>query len=288
MKVIAIASTKGGVGKSTIALAFCDELSAGHGKTVLGIDFDAQCSLAKFFFPITKDQLHRGPDWWTIAGEAESDPRSWAALDAQVRRDVSTIRPDPKRRSRLDILPAISAFRPVDEQYDSRRFEGVDLGRLTATLRKRWQDLGYDYVVLDTPGNESAYQIAALEMADAVIIPTIPDKTSDQELAVFVDGISKEHGPGFWRRRITRIVISKIQLGRTDHIEEAMAIRRRWVAARSPFGEAMVVAERQIPQREAFGRNLHGGPHKNLADKYRDTGYPFIAKLIREVTQALG
>ena len=56
-KAVAIMNTKGGVGKSTVAIALAETLAAMHGKTGLIIDADAQASVSAML--MSAPNLHK-------------------------------------------------------------------------------------------------------------------------------------------------------------------------------------------------------------------------------------
>ncbi|RZS80348.1 cellulose biosynthesis protein BcsQ [Pigmentiphaga kullae] len=153
MKIIAVVSAKGGVGKTTAAANLCAALRQG-GRNVLAIDLDPQNAL----------HLHFGDDPQRITGTSR------ATLARQDWRDIRF-----SSSSGVVVLP----YGAVNED-DRRAFEHhleVHADWLTRNL----QSLGLgteDVVVLDTPPGPSIYMRTALSAAQLSVIVTLPDAAS--------------------------------------------------------------------------------------------------------------
>lgn len=155
-QTFALVSSKGGVGKSTIAINFASAL-ASMGQQVLCIDLDSQQSLTKFF------NYPKLPD----AG----------LLEFLIHQDTSAITPTH--------IPGVSTVVNNDDgeklnEWMSEIFSG------SFQLKKRLTSLrnAYDAIIIDTQGKDGRGQLQemALIAADTVIVPTTPDIMSSQEL----------------------------------------------------------------------------------------------------------
>jgi chromosome partitioning protein len=141
---LAVCSSKGGVGKTTMAVNLATVLA--RGGRVLAVDADPQDSLGRALGVVAK-----GPDD-SLAGLLE-DPTIEAR--SVVRRDVAP---------GLDLIPAHPALDPVSLQLAAT-------GGLTTSVRRALRPLlaDYDHVVLDTRGDLGGLTLAALAAADSVL-----------------------------------------------------------------------------------------------------------------------
>jgi len=141
---LAVCSSKGGVGKSTVAANLAAALAA-RGR-VLAVDTDPQDSLGRAFGVIAKghdDSLARCLEDPTVS-----------ARDV-IRHDVAP---------GLDILPSHPSLEAVALQLSTS-------GGLITSVRRILRPLmaDYDHVVLDTRGDLGGLTLAALCAADAVL-----------------------------------------------------------------------------------------------------------------------
>ncbi|WP_168216154.1 cell division ATPase MinD [Halorussus halobius] len=148
--VYAIASGKGGVGKTTTAINL-GAMLADRGNEVVVVDTDlGMANLADFLeFEIGSPALHD-----VLAGEAD--------VDDAVHRAPGDI----------DVLPSapdIEAF----ARSDPKNLDGV-----VATLRET-----YDYVLLDTGAGVSYDVLVPLALADGVLLVATPDVASVRDTA---------------------------------------------------------------------------------------------------------
>ncbi|MPS28539.1 cellulose biosynthesis protein BcsQ [Pigmentiphaga sp.] len=153
MKIIAVVSAKGGVGKTTATANLCAAFKQ-SGRNVLAVDLDPQNAL----------HLHFGGDPQRIAGTSR------ATLTGQDWREISVSSP-----SGIVVMP----YGAVNE-HDRQSFERhLDAHPDWLHRNLRALDLGTeDLVVLDTPPGPSIYMRAALTAARLTVIVTLPDAAS--------------------------------------------------------------------------------------------------------------
>ncbi|GGF16245.1 ParA family protein [Subtercola lobariae] len=147
MKVVAVYSTKGGVGKTTAAVNLAWEASRDF--RVLLWDLDAQ-----------------GASTYLL----DAKPKVKGGIEALVAGKTSTrsvIRSTPNRR--LDVIAADSGYRELDLVFDAAKKSAERITRILAPVAR-----DYDVVVLDCPPGESLVAQNALHAADLVVVPLVP------------------------------------------------------------------------------------------------------------------
>lgn len=144
MKVITVASVKGGVGKTT-TVAMLGHAAAERGIRTLLIDADVQASLTVSFFNDIDAIEERDTAYKLMTGEGDIEP-------IQV-------------KDNLFVLPA--------DPHLSRLSESRDLSVFTC-LKERIGELfvdRYDLIVIDTPGSTSSVLAMSLAAANHVYSP---------------------------------------------------------------------------------------------------------------------
>jgi chromosome partitioning protein len=148
VKVIALSSIKGGVGKTTTAVNLA-HLAASAGSRVLLWDLDPQ-GAATYTLRVGE----------RVAGGGRRLVRKSKEL---ARSAVPTSHP------RLDVVPADFSLRYLDLELSGVHKPGRRLDEMLEHLRDE-----YDYVLLDCPPGISLTIDSALRATDAVLVPIIP------------------------------------------------------------------------------------------------------------------
>ncbi|QEZ43029.1 cellulose biosynthesis protein BcsQ [Cupriavidus oxalaticus] len=187
MKIVAIVSAKGGVGKTTLSATLADTL-AQAGNRVLAIDLDPQNAL----------RLHFGMPVQDVAGHAR------ATLAGE--RWLESIWPG----GRALVMP----FGGLNEA-DRATFE-QHLATHPNWLRTQLDALGLaedDIVVIDTPPGPSPYMRQALSCAHVCLVVTLPDAASYATLPLMDDLIRTycERRPDFLGHAL---VINQVDMAR--------------------------------------------------------------------------
>jgi chromosome partitioning protein len=158
MKIITIANQKGGVSKTTTALALLDGL-AERGFRVLGVDLDGQSNLT-----IAAGADMAGPSaLGIITGELEAQQAIQHAADG------------------VDLIPASRKLTNADALIET----GEELKDALAKVSRK-----YDYCVIDTPPALCKRTLSALIASDTVIIPARADLYSLQGIDELGDTIA--------------------------------------------------------------------------------------------------
>lgn len=191
--VLSFINLKGGVGKTTTAVAVAEILAHEERKHVLLIDLDPQTN-ATVTLILENQWAEMDKDGKTIAQlfEDRLNPHSTPKFDIEnaIIRRVSTINDGI---SRLDLLP--SSIRLIDLQ-DRIPMIGI-LGNFTANpieiLRTAVQPVidRYDYIIIDCPPSLGTVTKNGLRISTGYVIPTIPDIVSTWGIYQIVDNIDR-------------------------------------------------------------------------------------------------
>lgn len=190
MNVLALASVKGGVGKSTIAVHVAAALATQGARTLL-VDLDPQ-SHATAALAVDIDPEHTVAQWlpWN-----HGTPRLHP-LDGY---------------ETLSVLPAHLAL--ADEEYEAIE-KRVSPNDIAEPLRRLAEP--FDWVILDLPPTLAFWSWVGLLAADQVLIPVEPARVSYiglRQLLVRLEAIRVRQNP---RLRVLGAVASRVD-SRTHH-----------------------------------------------------------------------
>jgi cellulose synthase operon protein YhjQ len=174
MKIVAVASAKGGVGKTTVTASLAVALAKG-GRMVLAADLDPQNAL----------RLHLGLDPRNPSGSARATLQGAPWLSSCTAGPPGVV-----------VLPYGELTEDEREAFEQR------LETDPQWLLRHLQQLGLPeevVVLLDTPPGPSIYMRQALAAADLVLIVTLPDVASYAALPLMDKLVLRYAGtrPGF-------------------------------------------------------------------------------------------
>lgn len=225
-EIFAVINQKGGVGKSTTALALAAGLTARGFRTLL-IDLDAQGNL-------------------TYSAGAETDGRT--AFDMLSDMDAGGA---ILTRASYDLIPADSGLATADLVFAATGKE--------YRLREALEPLlpRYDYIVLDTPPALGILTVNALTTATAAIIPAQADIYSLQgigQLYSTLEAIRKYTNPSLSVRGIllTRYNPRSILTRDMSELLEETADRLGTRVFDAKIREAVAVREAQAAREDIF------------------------------------
>ena len=171
MKVIAISNFKGGTGK-TVTCVNLAAILADEGKRVLLIDADPQ---------------HNASDFYGAEADAVTLSHVLTGQAAPTWPDILS----PTGREGLSLLPADMDLLTLDlaSMRDGQGSEAVK--RLWDLMDALAGDDAFDIVLIDCPPSFTAASVAALSVADEVIIPTRTDAFSQAGVGELVEQIRR-------------------------------------------------------------------------------------------------
>lgn len=203
MKTFALLNMKGGVGKTTSAVNLAYLLAVEYGQRVLLVDADAQANATRMLLP--------DADCAGLAGLLSG--RAAYCDEVIVSTDID----------RLDMLPASDALWEPELAVLSDGGRDFIYGALRSLRDGLAEDDAYDVMVIDCPPNFSAACVSAINAANSIIIPVLPDAFSAEGmsgLAAQIDGVRRFH-PDV---RVAGCLIT--QWHRSDVVEDADAYLR--------------------------------------------------------------
>jgi chromosome partitioning protein len=189
--VISIINLKGGVAKTTSAVAIAEMLAQQHRKHVLLIDLDPQTNATLALIP-EEQWTELDQEGKTVAQlfedriKSEQPPKF--KIEQAIVKNVSTIN---NGIARLDLLA--SSIRLIDLQdkipfiamagnYKNNPLEILRVALLPVMER-------YDYIIIDCPPSLGTITKNGLRISTGYIIPTIPDIVSTWGIYQIVDNI---------------------------------------------------------------------------------------------------
>ena len=173
MTVIAIASQKGGTGKTTVTVNLGVALQK-LGRSVLLVDVDPQASLT------------------TYAGCNEQVSGRVSLADALASQAMSDEYASPRaadlvERSPLgvDLVPTGRGLADAEAIMLESGYSETILGQVLAPVRGK-----YDYILLDCPPGVGLLTVNGLAAADSVLVPTQPDYLAVKSLGTMLGAIA--------------------------------------------------------------------------------------------------
>jgi len=290
-RVISVANSKGGVGKTTTTVSLAEALAAEGYKTLV-VDLDSQANASLLIYGENGDErLYDAINNYTsvsdylrenFLGECFAHMKDFVVPEAS---DVTFM----GKSLDLSLCPATPGLRRAereliytltDQGYAMTAIEG----RVGLRLRQDMNDLRkqFDVVICDCPPGISAMTEATLSASDLIIVPTIPDFMSTLGLDLFTGDIVatlKKRGLN------TRPVVLATKFDGSQHQRVVLeAMRGGALEAESEFDIFRTV----IPNRSEFAANpVELGANPTLAQKWPGEALTVINQLYQEVQAKL-
>jgi chromosome partitioning protein len=184
-RFLAVSNRKGGVGKSTIAVMLAHAAASWSGQRVLVMDLDTQCNASLMLI---------GGERWdraTRAGHTISDyfydrfdkvAEDESAYVVNNAGDVARARTAP---GQVSLLPGSQRLEDIQNELLLKHSKkDLDADAVAVQVRGRMKRLmkhfgmDFDLVILDCPPGLSFASLAALDLANHVLVPFRPDFVS--------------------------------------------------------------------------------------------------------------
>ncbi|WP_045824092.1 ParA family protein [Williamsia herbipolensis] len=223
--VIATISLKGGVGKTTVTAGVAEFLAGEFGRSVLLVDLDSQINLTTMFLGDARWLAlnSAGHTLATLFADAV-DGTAEFSLENTRQRGVSTVR----GVGGIDLIPSSLDLIEVTEEVSAMRVRTDDTLAGVSALRDALAPItnDYDIVLIDCPPNMGPITLNGLALADAYIIPTIPDVLSTYgipQVQTYIGRFGDEIG-----RRLVElgVVITKYKANSAVHRDTVTRLRR--------------------------------------------------------------
>jgi chromosome partitioning protein len=288
--ILSFINLKGGVGKTTTAVAVAEFLAHEQRKHVLLIDLDPQTNATVTLISETK-WAEMDKEGRTIA-QLFSDKvnalyqQPVFDIEKAIARHVSTVNDGI---ARLDLLPSSIQLIDIQDRIPMIALSGNFTTNPLEILKSAVQPIldRYDYIIIDCPPSLGTVTKNGLRISTGYIIPTVPDILSTWGIYQIVDNIER------FARDIERnippigVVATKVQANQLHHrIMEDLKQRRF-----GRFGEASALAQPPlfknfIPQAVAVARGADvEADVRTLKGKY-GAAYDSFKGLTQEVIAA--
>ena len=245
--VLAVATQKGGVGKTTTSVSLAAGLARFHGLQVLLIDLDPQMHVARAL----QSQLRPGTG--SLSDVLLDETGSAKVLDVVVRTDVPNLaltQPDP-------------GLKTAEDRLASRIGKEMVL-RDALKVTRTW----YDVILIDCPPNLGTLSLNGLVAADQVLIPCDPSPlalSGVEGLAHTIEQVAGRLNPEI---DVLGILMTRVD-GRTSKLNASVRadIEARWGEAVLPvsIGVNSALAQAQHEGRDIFSF----APDSRGAKQYR-------------------
>lgn len=191
--VLSFINLKGGVGKTTTAVAVAEMLAQDHRKHVLLIDLDPQTNATVTL--ISEEQWAQlDQEGHTIAQlfHDRLNPQSASRFDVEqaIVTRVSTINDGI---ARLDLLPSSIRLIDIQDRIPMIALTGNFTANPLEILRSALQPVvgRYDYIIIDCPPSLGTVTKNGLRISTGYVIPTIPDIVSTWGIYQIVDNVAR-------------------------------------------------------------------------------------------------
>jgi len=184
-RFLAVSNRKGGVGKSTIAVMLANATAAWSGKRVLVADLDTQCNASLMLvggeaWERASRAGHTVADYFYDRFEKVAEDESAYVLNNVG--DVAHARTAP---GRVSLLPGSQRLEDIQgELLLKHSKKDLHADAVAVQVRTRMKNMlkhfgmDFDVVILDCPPGLSFAALAALALADHVLVPFRPDFVS--------------------------------------------------------------------------------------------------------------
>jgi cellulose biosynthesis protein BcsQ len=274
-KIVSIVNRKGGVGKTTVALALADTLVATErsddkSKIVVAVDLDPQASLshALLLKPNTRpeDLIHPAGEHTLARALQDRITGNRRRTDEYFTRGVGP----------TGLIYTLVANEAATWDVERRGLRKLGESRLQVVLQHLLDELAdlYRYVLIDCPPGQTVLAEAAIRHSDLVLCPTVPDWLSYWGLGSLDEYLQElfEHSP---HKPPARFILTKTKgrLTKKDPQERITQLMRQFRSPEKYIKLLMEVGERtelgtwpiRFPHDTKIADRLLGAPNPRRA-----------------------
>ena len=252
---LAVSNRKGGVGKSTIAVMLAHAVASWSKRRVLVMDLDTQCNASLM--------LIGGVGWERACREGRTiadyfyDRFDKVAEDesSYVMTNVGDVAHTRMAPGRLCLLPGSQRLEEIQgELLLKHSKKDLDADAIAVQVRGRMKRLmkhfgmDFDLVILDCPPGLSFAALAALDLANHVLVPFRPDFVSQfalDRVAMLIERVETAEqlsGVPFEQRRYSCLANYMNGTGHERLLVEQLALDHPLLAARIPILQSIARA----------------------------------------------
>jgi chromosome partitioning protein len=274
---IAFINLKGGVAKTTTAVATAQILSGEYGKKVLLIDLDPQTNATVMLIGDKKwEELNeKGHTVAQLFHDALDPNNARFDLNKSVQKRVGAV---VDVRS-VSLLPSsLDLIRVQDEiaTMPTGRFRAhTPIDILHRAMRDRLDE--YDFVLIDCPPSLGLITLNGLRFADGYVIPTVPDVLSTYGIPQIIERVAEFAAEIGDPIEPYGIVATKFQANSTVHQNQLRILKRQQDA---PVFDAVIGQTNELSAAAEF--KAVGTLRQKWG--YRE-GFPAYYSFVRELLQ---
>lgn len=290
-RVISIANSKGGVGKTTTCVSLAESFAAAGFRTLV-VDLDTQANASLLVFGHEGDEhlFQAINDYATIsdwllenffAGEHKR-------LSDFIVTDASDVTSDGKPLP-LDLIPSSPRLRKTEREliYELTA-KGYSMEALQGQVGRRLRDdfetlkADYDVILCDCPPGISVMTETVLAASHLIVVPTIPDFMSTLGLDLFTGDIMKN----LRGRDIQNLpCVLATRYDGTPHQQVVLQAMRDAASAKET---EFSMFDTIIPMKPGFATNpIELGPNPTLQAKWPGEALGIIQNLLKEVREKI-
>jgi chromosome partitioning protein len=284
---LAVANRKGGVGKSTTSVMLAHAAAAWSGHRVLVIDLDTQCNASLMLV---------GGEGWDKARRTRRTVADYLfdRFDKVAEDESAYVVPNagdvahPRTGTGcVALLPGSLLMEDIQgELFVTQARKGKETEVVATEVRGRLKRLikhfgmDYDVVILDCPPGLSFAALAALDLANRVVVPFRPDFVSQfaiDRISIMIEGVATSDDVAaipFAERRYVCLPNYLRNNGRERLLLDQMALDHPMLASRIPLLDSVA---------RAFDWDE---TRKSMVEKYADA-VPHLRALHAEVFSSI-
>ncbi|HRX75641.1 MAG TPA: AAA family ATPase [Hyphomonas sp.] len=286
-RVISIANSKGGVGKTTTTVMLAEAFAA-EGRRTLVVDLDTQANASLLVFGHEGDEhLFQAindyatiSDWLLENFEANEQKR----LSEFVVTDASDVTANGKALP-LDLVPSSPRLRKTERELIYHLTDqGYSMEALQNQVGRRLRDdfgllkSKYDIILCDCPPGISVMTETVLAASHLIIVPTIPDFMSTLGLDLFTGDVMHN----LRERDVKKLPM--VLATRYDHSTHQQVVLNAMREAAAAQEAEFSMFKTVIPMKPGFATNpIELGPNPTLEAKWPGDALSVIRDLLAEV-----